>query len=38
VELGVDLDVEEAMSIRTVHDACVFVARQCDKKHGQPAA
>lgn len=26
--LRIDLDVEEAMSIRTVGDACAFVARQ----------
>ncbi len=37
-ELDVELDVEEAMSIRTVRDACVFVQNQCEKQHGQPAA
>lgn len=39
--LEVDLDVEEAMSIRTVSDACAFVLRQCEKQNGQnghPAA
>lgn len=27
-KLKIDLDVEEAMAIRTVSDACAFVARQ----------
>jgi len=30
--LKIDLDVEEAMSIRTVDDACAFVARQYDEQ------
>jgi acyl carrier protein len=36
--LKVELDVEEAMSIRTVSDACTFVTRQCERQSGQPAA
>lgn len=27
--LNVDLEIEEAMDIRTVDDACAFVERQC---------
>ena len=30
--LKIDLDVEEAMGIRTVDDACAFVARQYDEQ------
>ncbi len=30
--LKIDLDVEEAMSIRTVEDACGFVARQYEEQ------
>lgn len=35
--LQIDLDVEEAMSIRTVADACQFVARECarQERHGR---
>jgi acyl carrier protein len=38
--LKIDLDVEEAMGIRTVEDACAFVARQYEeqKGHGQRRA
>jgi acyl carrier protein len=32
--LRIDLDVEEAMGIRTVSDACAFVARQYDEQRG----
>lgn len=32
--LKIDLDVEEAMGIRTVHDACVFVARKYAEQSG----
>lgn len=28
-QLSVDLQIEEAMDIRTVDDACAFVERQC---------
>jgi acyl carrier protein len=32
--LRIDLDVEEAMGIRTVSDACAFVARQYEDQRG----
>ncbi len=32
--LRIDLDVEEAMSIRTVSDACAFVVRQYAEQRG----
>ena len=32
--LRIDLDVEEAMAIRTVSDACAFVARQYGEQRG----
>lgn len=28
-KLNIDLEIEEAMDIRTVDDACAFVERQC---------
>jgi len=30
--LRIDLDIEEAMSIRTVEDACAFVVRQYEEQ------
>lgn len=31
-KLNVDLEIEEAMDIRTVDDACAFVERQCSTR------
>lgn len=33
-KLKIDLDVEEAMGIRTVSDACAFVSRQYAEQRG----
>jgi acyl carrier protein len=36
--LRIDLDVEQAMDIRTVDDACAFVQRQYDSQRGHGRA
>jgi acyl carrier protein len=31
-KLSLDLQIEDAMDIRTVEDACIFVERQCNSQ------